>query len=91
MEAAVPPYRSDAQASATAVGELYMYVKQLTARVEELAVQANTLDDERLAAQERIRELEQKLNAAHAHNDELRGQLYDYEVRVNERDCDCCK
>lgn len=91
MEAAVPPYRSDAQGAAAAVGELYMYVKQLTSRIEELAAQANALDDDRIASQERIRELEQKLNSAHTHNDELRAQVYDYEARVNERDCDCCK
>lgn len=85
MEAAVPPFRSDAAASAAAIGELYLYVRQLTARIGELADKANSIDDERLALEQRTRELEQQLSSAHAHNDELRTR-----ISALEADGDCC-
>jgi len=94
MEAAVPPYHSDAAAAASAVGELYLYVKQLTARIAELAEQANKLDDALIEATRRGTELDEQLASAHAHNDELRTRIDKLEDELrqtleDEADCRC--
>lgn len=93
MEAAVPAYRSDANAAATAVGELYLYVKQLTTRVSEVAEQANRIDDVRLELEKRVEQLTSELEAAHQHNDALRGRINELEAEIVESgaDCDCCR
>jgi len=83
MEAAVPPYRSDAAASAAAVGELYLYVRQLTSRIAELADKANSLDDERIALEQRNGELEGQLASVHAHNDTLQDRVSTLEEKLN--------
>lgn len=90
MEAAVPPYKSDANAAATAVGELYLYVKQLTTRIDEVANQANRIDDVRLELEKRVEELTAELEAVHRHNDTLRARVNELEAE-SEADCDCCR
>lgn len=95
METAVPAYKSDANAAATAVGELYLYVKQLTARIDEVATQANRIDDVRLELERRVEQLTTELSAAHQHNDTLRARVNDLEVKISEfgedSDCLCCQ
>lgn len=88
MEAAVPPYKSDANAAATSVGELYLYVKQLTTRIGEVAEQANRIDDVRLELERRVETLQEELAAAHRHNDTLQARLD--ELTLDDSDRNCC-
>lgn len=88
MEVAVPPYQNDPATAAQAVGELYLYVRQLSARITEIADQANRLDDRRLELERRNAELETELTAAHRHNDELRARID--EGAEGTADCMCC-
>lgn len=90
MEAAVPAYKSDANAAATAVGELYLYVKQLTTRIDEVASQANRIDDARLGLEKRVEQLTAELEAAHQYNDTLRARVNELEAD-SDADCDCCR
>jgi chromosome segregation ATPase len=91
MEAAVPPYKADANAAAQSVGELYLYVKQLTTRIGEIADQANRVDDVRLELEKRVEQLTTELAEARKHNDDLRTRIDELLAREDDADCDCCR
>jgi chromosome segregation ATPase len=91
METAVPPYKADANAAAQSVGELYLYVKQLTMRIGEIAAEANRVDDVRLELERRVEQLTTELTETRQHNHDLRTRIDELLAREDSADCDCCR
>jgi chromosome segregation ATPase len=87
VENAVPAYQHDQQGASATIGEMYLYIRQLTHRIEELAEQANKIDDERIELGRANVELTTQLSSAHEHNNRLQARVNELET---EDDCDCC-
>jgi chromosome segregation ATPase len=87
VESAVPAYQHDAQGASATIGEMYMYIRQLTHRIEELAEQANKLDDQRIELGRANVDLTTQLSSAHEHNNRLQARVDELEA---DEDCGTC-
>lgn len=97
MEAAVPPFASDAEEAYRELGKLFMYVRQLSQTLQDRAELMNQLDDQRIDAEHRAEQLGRNLDEERqrtqqlmTQNDTLRYELEDLKGDLAEaRRCRC--
>jgi hypothetical protein len=74
---AVPPFQPDVDTAYAELGKAMAYIKQLTRVLQERAIEANQLDDERLEAIHRAEQLGRDLDQERERNRQLMAQISD--------------